>query len=173
MSDLLTKKRSITKPESNVKAILYSKLKQYQEQELPIEILTDYIGKGCLQIDEEIEQLKNYKKIIDSKIKDLELQKINVKTQSAEFLRENGIEKLDGIEFSSITIVEKKEAIETKEVIKTFFTDLTKEEINDFLVTQNLGHYTKKEEIKITAEVPEMIKINKKKEKKQNNENNS
>lgn len=173
MSDLLIKKRSITKPESNVKAILYSKLKQYQEQDLPIEILTDYIGKGCLQIEDEIEQLKNYKTIIDSKIKDLELQKINVRVQSAEFLRENGIEKLDGIEFSSITITEKKEASEKKEIVKTFFTDLKKEEINDFLVTQNLGKYTKKEEIRVIAEVPEMIKINKKKAKKEKDESNS
>ena len=167
MSDLLIKKRSITKPESNVKAILYSKLKQYQEQDLPIEILTDYISKGCLQIEDEIEQLKNYKTIIDSKIKDLELQKINVRVQSAEFLRENGLEKLEGIEFSSITISEKKEASEKKEIVKTFFTDLKKEEINDFLVTQNLGSYTKKEEIKVIEEVPEMIKINKKKAKKE------
>lgn len=167
MSDLLIKKRSITKPESNVKAILYSKLKQYQEQDLPIEILTDYISKGCLQIEDEIEQLKNYKTIIDSKIKDLELQKINVRVQSAEFLRENGLEKLEGIEFSSITITEKKEASEKKEIVKTFFTDLKKEEINDFLVTQNLGKYTKKEEIKVIEEVPEMIKINKKKAKKE------
>ena len=167
MNDLLIKKRSITKPESNVKAILYSKLKQYQEQDLPIEILTDYISKGCLQIEDEIEQLKNYKTIIDSKIKDLELQKINVRVQSAEFLRENGLEKLEGIEFSSITITEKKEASEKKEIVKTFFTDLKKEEINDFLVTQNLGKYTKKEEIKVIEEVPEMIKINKKKAKKE------
>lgn len=167
MSEIM-KKRSITKEDSNVKAILYAKLQQYQEQNLPIEILTDYIGKGLVQIEDEIVQLKNYKSLIDDKIKGLQEQIKNVKIQSAEFLRENGIDKLDGVEFSSITITAKKDGYEEKQEVKTFHTDLTEDEINDFLVTQNLGHYTKENVTKIVLDTPEMVKVNKKRQKNDN-----
>ena len=162
----IIKKRSITKPDSNVKAILYSKLKHYQEQNLPIEILTDYIGKGLQQIDDEIQQLKNYKKMIDEKIKDLQNQTFNVKVQGAEFLRENGLDKLEGIEVSSITINSSTPSSEEVIQEKTFITDLTQKEINDFLVTQNLGRYETKDAIKVTNEIPETLKVNKKRAKK-------
>lgn len=158
----IVKKRSITKEDVNVKAILYKKLEHYKEQNLPIEILTDYIGKGLGQIEDEIVQLKNYKSLIDDKIKGLQEQIKTVKIESAEFLRENGIDKLDGVEFSSITIAAKKDGYEEKQEVKTFHTDLTKDEINDFLVTQNLGYYTKESITKIVLDIPEMVRVNKK-----------
>lgn len=158
----IKKDRSIGRVDADVKNILTWKLTQYQEQNIPVGVISDYIAKGLDEVDLKTQQLKNYKKLIDQEIKDLEAHKESVKIKSAEWLSENGIDRLEGVEISSITLTKPLEAKEEKKIEKTFICSMSEQEINDFLVTQDLAKYDKKEVTKITPAKPVMIKINKK-----------
>lgn len=162
MDTEIKKDRSIGRIDADVKNILTWKLAQYQEQNIPVGVISDYMAKGLDEVDLKVEQLKNYKKLIDQEIKDLESHKEVVKVKAAEWLQENGIDRLEGVEISSITLTKPSEAKEEKKIEKTLVCTMSKNEINDFLVTQDLAKYDKKEVTKITAAKPAMIKINKK-----------
>lgn len=156
------KDRSIGLVGADIKSVLNWKTTHYQNENLPVGLIADYIHKGIEEVDQKIENLKKYKTIIDDEIKDLETHKELIKIEAAQWFNENGFDKLQGVEVSSITITKEVEAKEEKTVKKTFITDLSKEEINDFLVTQNLGKYEKEEVTKVTPKKESMIKINKK-----------
>lgn len=158
----IKKDRSITKVSADVKSVLNWKVKHYQENYVPMGVIADYVSKGIDEVDLKVKQLKNYIKMINDEIKDLEAHKETIKIQTAEWFMENGFDKLEGVEVSSITLTKPVKASEEKVTQKTFKCDMTKDEIQDFLVTQNLATYDKKEVTKIKAEKPSMIKINKK-----------
>ena len=155
------KDRSISKVDADIKNILNWKLIDYREKNIPIGVISDYIYKGIDEVDLKIEQLGNYKKMIDDEIKDLKMHKETIKIKAAEWFEENGIDKLEGIEVSSITLTKPSEAKEEEKEVKTLICSLSKDEINDFLVTQDLAKYEKKIETKITPAKASMIKINK------------
>lgn len=162
MVEEIKKDRSIGRIDADVKNILTWKLAQYQEQNIPVGVISDYIAKGLDEVELKVDQLKNYKELIDQEIKDLESHKEVVKIKAAEWLQENGIDRLEGVEISSITLTKPCEAKEKKKIEKTLVCTMSKNEINDFLVTQDLAKYDKKEVTKITPAKPAMIKINKK-----------
>lgn len=160
------KPRSISIPNADIQDILNWKIQQYKEQNIPIDVLSDYISKGVNEIEERKIKLQNYKKMIDDEIQELVTHDKKVKIECAKFMGENGIEKLNGIEISSITIIKEKLGTQEKTEIKEFICDMSKDEINDFLVTQNLGSYKKIPSTKIILGVEAFIKINKRKQKK-------
>mgnify|MGYP003644518779 CR=1 FL=1 len=160
------KPRSIAIPNADVQDILNWKIQQYKELNIPIDVLSDYIFKGVNEIEEKKIQLQNYKKMIDNEIQELILHDKKVKTECAKFMSENGIDKLTGIEISSITITKEKLGTHKRIEIKEFVCDMSRNEINDFLVTQNMGSYKKSNSTEITLGSEAFIKINKRKQKK-------
>jgi len=160
------KPRSISIPDADIQDVLKWKLIQYQEQNIPIDVLSDYISKGLDEVEAKKAQLKAYKTMIDSEIKDLEAHSTKVKVECAKFMSENGVDKLNGIEVSSITITKEKPQTQEETIKEEFICDLSKKEINDFLVTQNLGSYKRTPTTKIVPKVEAMIKINKRRVKK-------
>ena len=139
-------------PIDEVKATLEYKVNELQEKNLPIEQgLADYIAFGIQNIDDEIEKLKNYKKAIDEKIKEMQTQRQEISEKVAEWLEENGIDKLKGTYISSITI---KPEGERKS--KKFVLDVDKEA----LVELGVAHYEE-----VITPTPKQIKINKKRGK--------
>jgi len=140
-------------PKDEINSLLESKIKEYEEKNLPVEqSLADYIATGMQNIDDEIERLKNYKKMIDEKIKEYQLRKFEISEKVAEYL-ENvlGVDKLNGLAVSSITIKPKSESKRKKLVY-----DIDKKILEEKLVALGFAHY--EEEVKIN---PKQIKINK------------
>lgn len=162
MSEEIKKDRSIGLVGADVKSVLNWKMQHYQNENLPVGLIADYIHKGIEEVDLKIANLKKYKKLIDEEIKELETHKDLIKIETASWFNENGFDKLQGVEVSSITLTKEVEAKEEKVIEKTFKCDMTKQEINDFLVTQDLASYEKKEIIKVTPKKLSTIKINKK-----------
>jgi hypothetical protein len=142
-----TKLEVITKEE--ITPLLNSKIAEYTEKNLPIEqSLADYIALGIQNIDFRIEQLKNYKKMLDEEIKELSTQKQNISEEVADYVETNlGVEKLKGAIVSSITI---KQPGERK--TKKFILDVDKDE----LIKSKMAHYEE-----IVTPTPKQIKVNK------------
>ena len=160
------KPRSISKPSADIKIILNRKVADYQKNDVPMNVIADYISKGIDEIDLKVTQLENYKKMIEDEIKGIKAHKEVVRIESAEWFNENGFEKLEGIEVSSITLTKPTEAKSEPVTLKKFTTLLSTKEIQDFLVTQNYGKYETTESIKLTPASPQLVKINKRKVKK-------
>jgi len=140
-------------PREEIPAILDAKIEEYKEKNLPIEQgLADYIAKGMQNIDDEIEKLKNYKKLIDEQIKEFQVRKSEISEEIANYLENNlGVDKLKGLEVSSITIKPESESKRKKLVY-----DIDKKILEKKLVELGFAHY--EEEIKIA---PKQVKINK------------
>lgn len=156
----IQKPRSIAKVGTSTKDVLNLKVQDYKDNGVPMNVISDYIYKGINEIDLKIEQLNNYKDMIDKEIQGLSAHKDTVKIECAEWFTENGFDKLEGIEVSSITLTKPK--AETSKIVtnKTFKCSLSKEEIQDILVGQNLASYETSTSTKITPFVPSKIKIN-------------
>jgi kynurenine formamidase len=127
------------------------------ESDLPVEAKTDQLAFEFNKLDDEISKLKEYKKAIESKIKECEANKVKTSSECAEYLIENGIDRLDGVAISSITLNKPKEATTTtKKVFKSIFKN--KAEIEEYLVEQGMGRF---EEVEIENEAkPSTLRIN-------------
>ena len=136
-------------PKEEIPAILDAKIEEYKEKNLPVEQgLSDYIARSMQNIDSEIEKLKNYKKLIDERIKEFQVKKSEISEKIANYLENNlGVDKLKGLEVSSITVKP-----ESERDVKKFVLDASRDE----LIEKGLAHY------EITKTInPKQIKINK------------
>lgn len=117
----LIKKTSLQNVEANVKETLDWKLIQIKEKNLPVESsLADYIAFGMEGIENDIEQLSNYKTLIETQIKQAKENQSKVKIECAEWLANQGLDKLNGLNVSSITITNPTEESEV-EIYETVF----------------------------------------------------
>ena len=144
-------------PREEISSLLDAKIDEYKEKNLPVEeSLTDYIALGFTNINDEIEKLKNYKKMIDEKIKELQVRKSEISEEVADYLENNlGVDKLKGVFISSITIKP-----EGQRKIKKFVLDGDKEA----LIKLGVAHYEE-----IITPTPKQIKINKRKARNEQN----
>ena len=136
-------------PKEEIPAILDAKIEEYKEKNLPVEQgLSDYIARSMQNIDSDIEKLKNYKKLIDERIKEFQVKKSEISEKIANYLENNlGVDKLKGLEVSSITVKP-----ESERDVKKFVLDASRDE----LIEKGLAHY------EITKTInPKQIKINK------------
>ncbi len=146
------KKKTSLQTAENVKDVLDWKLQQLEDENLPVEAgLADYIALGMSGYDDEIAKLKEYKKKISEAIRQIEEQRADTGKQIAEWLEEQGVDKLKGVAVSSVTIKEPSVSI-TKKIV----WDIDKEEA----VEKGLAHY--EENIK---KIPAGIRVNKKRGK--------
>lgn len=160
---IIEKGTSLEVVENDTKQTLDWKLKQLQDKNLPIESgLADYIEFGMSNIKAKIEQLTNYKDSIIEEINNLKKFELSTSENIADWITKQGIEKLKGIQCSSITINKGSEAKEEKIKKLEFRTKLSQLDIEDFLIKNGLGEYVEVETIKITPQTKDKIKINSK-----------
>lgn len=116
----LAKKTSLQQVGTDIKETLDWKLKQLKDKNLPIEEgLADYIYLGMNGIDSDIEQLDNYMKVLKDKQAELKANKQATSEKVADWLLDAGLDKINGISVSSITI---NKATESKESSKERIT---------------------------------------------------
>lgn len=102
---------ALEKKEQSIHEILNWKVEQLKESKSLVESgLADYIAHGVKNIDNRVTELNNYKKLISEEINQLKDNKEHISKECALWLQEQGIDKLKGIECSSITISKGKEA---------------------------------------------------------------
>jgi len=133
----------------SISQILDNKLEEYQLKKMPVEAsLADYINMGIGSFDEKIAQYEAYKKDLTEAIKAFKELKQETSIEVGSWMKSSGIEKLKGINVSSITIKDASVSV----------TNKIKRDISDGeLVELGYAHY--EEDIK---EIPQTIKINKK-----------
>lgn len=160
---IIEKGTSLEIVENDTKQTLDWKLKQLQDKNLPIESgLADYIEFGMSNIRSKIEQLTNYKDSIIEEINNLKKFELSTSENIADWITKQGIEKLKGIQCSSITINKGSQVKEEKIKKLEFRTKLSQLDIEDFLIKNGLGEYVEVETIKITPQTKDKIKINSK-----------
>ena len=160
---IIEKGTSLEIVENDTKQTLDWKLKQLQDKNLPIESgLADYIEFGMSNIKSKIEQLTNYKDSIIEEINNLKKFELSTSENIADWITKQGIEKLKGIQCSSITINKGSEAKEESIKKVEFKTDLTQKEIEELLVSNKKGEYVEVKITKITPSRKDKIKINSK-----------
>lgn len=150
--------------EHDVGAILAEKFKATSPQ-----ATVDYVAFAIDNIDANIERAKQAKKDLDAYIKDMNSKKEAIKIGTADFLKDNGVDKLAGMRISSLTTytpAPKEELVihinsywmENPEFTKT---SLDTTAIKNFLKSSEID-YSEYAEIK-TTHLQDTIKVNKRK----------
>lgn len=161
---LIKKETSLEVQSKDPKETLDWKLKELEDKNLPVESgIADYVYFGFSNIDLKIEQLKNYKDAIIEEMNNLKSYKDTTSEEIASWIQEQGIDKLNGLKCSSITITKGSELKQEKVTKKIFVTTKNQDEINQFLVDNGMGEFIEKVETKVTAETKDKIRINTKK----------
>ena len=169
----LVKKTSLQNVEANVKETLDWKLIQIKEKNLPVESsLADYIAFGMEGIENDIEQLSNYKTLIETQIKQAKENQSKVKIECAEWLANQGLDKLNGLNVSSITItkaVEEKTTITQEDVWVDVDSKIVLDKNNfpfekayELLEANGYIEKDSTDVIKFTSAKPSQIKVNQK-----------
>lgn len=132
------------------------KLKTLEEAGLPLQSgIADYIGMAELNIKAQKEQLKAVENEIKLRKKQLDEQLTNIKTGSAKFLEEMGVDRLEGNIVSSVTLVPES----PKTAKKRFKLIVPKKETEEFLVSSGLAVW---EDYEADGR-PAMIRVNRRK----------
>ena len=117
--------------------------------------LADYFGIGLWNLDSQLAQLDEVTKEINARKKDLKAQITAIKQEGAYFLESQGIDKLEGVLTSSITITKGK-----PESTKTVFKLLVDKKASEaFLVDSGLAVYESVE----VASTKDSLRVNKRK----------
>ena len=140
----------------NVKETLNWKINSLVEQDKNVSNgLADYLYLGINNLENQLEQLKQLKADIKERETALNEQITAIKQDGATFLLENGIDRLDGVLASSVTVTEgKPESTKTK-----FALLVSKKESEDYLVDAGLAVY---ESVEVPA-TKDTLRINKRK----------
>ena len=158
---IIKKETSLEIQSQDTKETLNWKLEQLTKNNLPVEQgMADYIYFGVSNIDAKIKQLKAYKDEILKEVKNLEAYKSTVSEEIAEWIQGQGVDRLEGLEVSSITINQgSEEKEETSESVK-FVLDVDNDRMEKFLVENGLAHYEKVTTTKVTLATKDKIRIN-------------
>ena len=140
----------------NVKETLEWKINSLIEQDKNVSNgLADYFGIGLSNLDAQLAQLDEVAKEINSRKKALKAQITAIKEDGAHFLESQGIDKLEGVLTSSVTI-NKGKPEGTKTVFKLLVDKKTSE---SFLVDSGLAVYETIE----TPATKDTLRVNKRK----------
>jgi len=129
----------------------------------------DLIAEMFLDLDEKIDYLKAQIKLLNSIKKQLEISKQVAKNIIAAILEEYGIEKLNGVIISSLTITPKKEEIKENLIIKNKealiklgYTKVDEKKVKEALYTDKYTEIEPFLEIEVEQKYsPATLKINK------------
>ena len=145
-----------------------------EDARLPFFTKTDRLASALLSIDARAEYIKEQIKLLQHMKKQLELSRTNAKTEVAKAFTSFGIDKLEGVQVSSITVVPAKETSKTKirildenALIKAgFFTVVVDEAaVEEALYSADQGHEVEAyvDTTIETTQKPAIIRINKRK----------
>ena len=141
---------------TNVGETLNWKINSLMEQDKNISNgLCDYFGMGLNNLDQQLEQLKELEADIKARKKDITAQKTAIKQDGAYFLESQGIDKLEGVLYSSVS-VRKGKPISNKTVFKLL---VDKKASEAYLVDAGLAVY---ESVDVPA-THDTLRINKRK----------
>jgi hypothetical protein len=148
----------------DVKDTLQWKLTTIEEDGRPTEeALADYIAFALDNIQNKRGYLKDVVKQIQAEGKRLDAQAKAIKEGAAEFLIENGIEKLNGGFVSSVTVTPAKDEKITIEEVEEYVVTASENEVRDLLLSMDMAEVRKTTREKITKASPATIRINKRK----------
>jgi len=131
----------------------------------------DLIAEMFLDIDEKIDYLKSQIKLLNTIKKQLEISKQKAKEIIAEIFKEYGIDRLNGVMISSLTITPEKEEIkehiivkDEEVLIKLGYAKVDEKKLKDVFYTDKYNEIEPYIEIEVeNVFKPSTIKINKRK----------
>lgn len=157
----------------DTKETLDWKLQQLTAKNIPMESgMADYIAFGMEGIENDIAQLTNYKALIEAQIKQAKENQGKVKIECAEWLGAQGLDKLEGLKVSSITVTKAVEESSESKVVDCYIDVNTDDMFNikdlDIEVIEMLlleHGYIENGKVKQTTTIkakPAQIKVNQK-----------
>jgi hypothetical protein len=159
----LIKKTSLQETNDVVDTLNW-KIKSIEEKGLPVESgLADYIDMAISNLTSELAYVSEVKKQVSDREKDLKEQIDTIKTDGAVFLKSLGIEKLEGVICSSVSILKAREE-STETTTTKVFTPLVDElEIQELLIALGKAEMREVTTTKTLKAIPAKLKINKRK----------
>ena len=140
------------------------KMESVREQNLPIDTsLADYIAFSVDNLEAQKLQLKAVKTEIAQREKALNAQIGRIKEDGATFLLENGLERLNGVICSSVTVSKAKEQVTTITEIKEFVINISQAELEELLIGRGKAEMKTVITEKTSNAIPSKLKINKRK----------
>jgi hypothetical protein len=135
MNDLTTKRTSLSTSTNVVDTLNWKRKQLIEDDKMVAEGLSDYVGLSVNEITSQIDYLKEAKAEITKREKQLKEQKEAILEGTAYFMQDAGIDRLEGIFVSSITLTKAKDDT-TKEVFKLI---VPKKESEQFLLDAGLA----------------------------------
>ena len=157
-------KHSSLETAQNVGETLSWEVESLREQNLPIDTsLADYIAFSVDNLDSQLSQLKAVKAEIAQREKDLKSQIEHIKVDGAIFLTDNGLDRLNGVICSSVTVSEGKEAKTTETEVKELVINISEAEVEELLIGIGKAEFVTKTIEKTSNAIPSKLKINRRK----------
>lgn len=148
----------------DVEATLNWKLEYIKENNLPIDTgMADYIAFSIDNLDMQLKQIAEAEKQLNQRKQELKKQIETIKIDGAKFLDNMGVDRLDGVMCSSISISKSvEEKVVEEETIKIEYLK-TQSEIDALLISMGYAKEKTIIEEKITKARPAKLRINKRK----------
>lgn len=148
----------------NIADTLSWKIEAVKADGLPIDTsLADYIALATDNIEAQLEQLKAVKGEIGQREEALKSQIEHIKVDGATFLLENGLDRLDGVICSSVTVSEAKPSKTVTTETKEFVMNISQAELEELLIGLGKAEMKTVTKEKTTKAQPAKIRINKRK----------
>ncbi|MEO1957996.1 MAG: hypothetical protein ABGX23_00420 [Nautiliaceae bacterium] len=146
-------------------------LKSLLESSIPVYEKTDLVADMIMDIDEKINYIKSKIMLLNSIKKQLETDKQIAKEVIAKTFKEYGIDKLEGMQISSITITPEKEEIkehikikDEKALIELGYAKVDEKKLKEALYTDKYNEIEPFIDVEVEAvKKPSSIRINKRK----------
>ena len=149
---------------SDIGDTLSWKIESIKEDNLPIDTsLADYISFSVSNLESQQLQLKAVKQEITQREKAIKSQIESIKIDGGLFLLENGLERLDGLICSSVTVSKAKECVITTQEVKEFVMNISQAELEELLIGLGKAEIVTKTVEKTSNYIPSKLKINKRK----------
>ncbi len=148
----------------DIGSCLLWKMENIRAEKLPIDTgLADYLAFGINNLDAQLAQLKALKVQATKIEKELKSQIEDIKVDGATFLLENGLDRLDGLICSSVTVTKAKEAVSTETETKEFVMNISQAELEELLIGLGKAEIKTVKAEKTSNAIPAKLKINNRK----------
>jgi len=149
---------------SDITSTLNFKLQAISKRDLPVAVtLADYIALGVKNLEKKYRYVDDVIKTYQAEKEAIKGQIERVKIDGAKFLVENGIERLDGVVCSSITVTKEKPEIIEKTEKREFVPLVSEAEIEELLLSLGKAEIRSIIVEKTSKAIPAKLRINYKK----------
>ena len=161
---MLITKHSNLETTADVKDTLEWKIQTIEDAKLPVDSgLADYIAFSLDNLENQLLQLKSIKTEVSDREKAIKSQIEAIKVDSATFLLEAGLEKIEGVICSSVSVSKGKESEIIPTIEKQFIMNISQAELEELLIGLGKAEYREVTIEKVTNEIPPKIRVNKEK----------